>query len=1222
MKSTGYLQRSSSRYASICSTRQQTGAWRIALFTLLLVIGIASVSFGQVSSSSTVRGEVKDPKGAVVPNATVTLTNSQRGDSRQVKSNSDGSYVFTAVDPGEYIVKVEATGFKTTEQTGIAVSPSQTRSVDLVLEIGVASETVTVTQEAAPLQTETGERSNTITAQQIENLSIVGRSSLELLRVLPGVVSPNDPSAYELVTFGGGANATAQYNVNGLRGEANNVSIDGSRLMDIGANNGTIITPNNDMVQQVEVKSSNYAAEYGSSGVQINAVTKSGGKDFHGSVYDYIRPYQIQGNDRSNSIAGVTRPKSSFKYPGGNIGGPVLLPFTNFNRNRDKLFFFFGLEFQRQVQDPGTRRGVVPTLKQRQGDFSEFLPGGPLAGTLNQGGQLNIPSGHPGAGGPAAGNIITPYSDQLGKVLLNLYPLPNYSDPEHRYNYASTVLQPTNRVDMKGRFDYRVSDNTSIYLRLARETEAGDQAYGLWWGPSNYELPSHIKATNLGRSAAVGITSVLSPSMTNEVVFSASKLKLDNDYADPNKLSRAALGLSNYKLPFNDASPYVPLAIVTQAWDDNEAAASNQPGLFYEPPGLPLFAHNSSYSVTDNLSKVWGAHTIKFGGLIEQANKIQNQSYNQDGQIILTNWGNGGTGNMFGDLFTGNATQFNKSSASAVGHFRFYNVEAYAQDSWKVRPNITLEYGLRAAYFPTNYELNGLGVIFSPSAYNPAQGAFINGDPAKPNGLLIAANGQVDKKLIPNPSVQFAPRLNVAWDIGGKGDLVLRGGAGLFYSRVQGNYQYGILGLPPNSYNAGYDSGANCTPLLSCAASINPLSLASFTISSQDPEDKHVPRIASMSLSVAKRLPFKNVLEVAYVGTLGRHLPENIDINPIRPTFSGTLGNANLADPQQRAALFQANPQALLNTLRRFPTLARVNYAQYTGTSSYNSLQATLSRQLGQKLQYFLTYTFSKALGTTSVNETGSDVDPIDTRGRSYGILPFDRTHVLNLSYNYYLPNGGRGALNNWLGRGLLNGWQLSGITTYSSGPPLRVTVNGDFSQGYIRAAYLGTSSTGNATGLAALPVNIISNPNTGNTGLGQQLLDPAAFAIPPFAVNNSGPFQSPFYMRAPSRTNFDVSAFKSFKFDETRSLEFRAGFFNIFNSAFADPNRGDIDTTLQTKCRANLPAGIPNGTGVTAAGNNVCDPTKGFDILSSTFGKITNKHGHRVIELALKFYF
>ena len=332
-----------------------------ALLVVLLLLVVPAGARAQSASGSTLRGVVKDPTGAVVRGATVTLTNKQRGDNRQVKTSDDGTYVFTSVDPGAYGLKVEAQGFKTYEQPDLTIAPTETHSQDVGLEVGGATETVTVSAEAASqIKTETGERSETITASQIQNLSIIGRSSLELLRILPGVVAP-EQNDLDVVGFNQGGNASANYTVNGIRGVNNQVSIDGSRVIDIGSNNGTIITPNNDMVQEVTVKTSNYAAEYGSSGVQINATTKGGGKDFHGELYDYMRPRQLAANDRSNSIVGTPRPKSQFQFPGGNIGGPLLLPFTHFNRNRDKLFFFVGFELQRQKIDAGTRTGIVPT---------------------------------------------------------------------------------------------------------------------------------------------------------------------------------------------------------------------------------------------------------------------------------------------------------------------------------------------------------------------------------------------------------------------------------------------------------------------------------------------------------------------------------------------------------------------------------------------------------------------------------------------------------------------------------------------------------------------------------------------------------------------------------------------------------------------------------------------------------------------------------------------
>src|SRR5882762_9987555 len=357
---------------SVKSTERTVAFVFPALLGLLLFLCLAPGALAQGLSGSTLRGVVKDTSGGLVPNASVKLVSTRSGGEREVKTNSEGAYTFTAVEPGPYTLKVEAPGFKTHQQTEFTLSPSDTRNLDVALEVGAPTETVTVTGEAVPIKTDTGERSDTLTAKQLDNLSIIGRSSLELLRILPGVVAP-DPNDLEFNSFGGGSNNSAGYTVNGIRGQNNNVSIDGSRVMDIGSNSGTVITANNDMVQEVTVKTSNYAAEYGSSAVSIFATTKGGSKEFHGELYDYIRPKQLQATDRSNSIAGSTRPNTSFKYPGGNFGGPVLLPFTNLNRNRDKLFFFVGLEFQRQIRDPGTKLGTVPTAAERNGDFSKSI---------------------------------------------------------------------------------------------------------------------------------------------------------------------------------------------------------------------------------------------------------------------------------------------------------------------------------------------------------------------------------------------------------------------------------------------------------------------------------------------------------------------------------------------------------------------------------------------------------------------------------------------------------------------------------------------------------------------------------------------------------------------------------------------------------------------------------------------------------------------------------
>jgi hypothetical protein len=1246
-----------------------------------------------------VRGVVKDPNGAVVPDATVTLIG-QRGEERKGTTSSSGTYVFTSVDPGAYTVRVEGAGFKTFEQQ-FSLAPNETRGLDADLEVGAATETVTVTDQGSAIKTETGERSDTITASQIENLSIISRSSLELLRVLPGVVGPDpgDPnSGIDRTAFGGGANATAGYTVNGIRGVNNNVSIDGSRVIDIGSNNGTIITPNVDMVQEVTVKTSNYAAEYGSGGVQISATTKGGSKDFHGTLYYYFRPETLQANDRSNATLGRARPKTDFKYPGGNISGPVLLPFTKFNRNRDRLFFFTGFEVQRQMPDRGSRVGTVPTAAERAGDFSQSPSRYSNGLSPAQGGILCPPDtiGWAGCADPTLGGVgsdngprspvpngnFAAFRNPLGAALLNLYPLPNFTPTpgtglaNQRRNYSSNVIAPTDRTDLKMRFDLKASENTNIYLRLARESETDDSPYGIWWGPSAFELPSHVVGSNLGRSAALNVTSVINPTMTNEAVFSASKLQLYYDYADPSKVSKASLGVANLQTPWGNRvqTPYAPLQLIS--WESQGAN-------MWQPGGLPLFANNDSLSASDTLAKVYNNHTLKFGALVERAQKVQNVEAAPEGQINFEADQARSTGNAFANLYTGRINTFDQSTNVPVGRYRFWNVEGFAQDSYKLRPNLTVEFGARLSYFGTNREMTGLGTVFDPAAYRRDQGPYLLGadgkpDLNRPNGFLLESRGEIPAGVYDQgPGLKVAPRLNIAWDMFGNGSTVLRGGAGVFYNRVQGNYQYVVQKLPPNLLNVSANSwGAPNNDLtLDNLANFNPVSLApgvncrvagncpgGFT--TQNRFENGMPRITTASLSLARRLPFQNVVEVAYVGSFGRHLPQRRGINFILNSMtSGRFGNdcpngpncADLSNPQHRAAVGN-NPEALMQLLP-FPAYAGngggIQVQSFDGTSNYHSMQLTLNRQLGRTLQYFLTYTFSKALGTTAVAESDGDqsVDPLDTRGRNYGILPYDRTHIFNLSYNYNFPDLARGGFRNWFTKGALNGWQMSGITTVQSGRPIRVRFTGAMTGNSVLFAAFGNNAVagGNSPSASGIAPIVLRNASTGNTELNGSYLDLSAFAVP--ALGASGPYQSPFYLRAPTTSNFDITFFKNFAFSETKRLQFRLGLFNVFNQAFANPDLGDIaglngqslaintafpidpasivrdaqgNVTNPGRCFL-LPVNTPTGTGQIEEGSTLCDPTKGFVIDQNTinsFGQIVNKHGHRRIELAFKFYF
>jgi outer membrane receptor protein involved in Fe transport len=1177
---------------------------RIAL--ALLVMLAAGAAFAQDTGS--IRGNVTDTTGAIVPGATVTLQNEATRFSRNLVTDAKGDYYFGAVSPGVYTITVEIPGFKMSSRKGMRMSQREAGSYDVVLEVGAQTERIEVTATREMIQTETGAREGLLTAEQIDNLSVVGRSPLELLRILPGSVMP-DVSSLESVGNLTGVSATnqdAQYAVNGIRGSNTVVTLDGSRLADFGSNNGVMVVPNNDMVSEVKVQSSNYAAEFGSAGVQVNAITKGGSSEFHGTVYDYIRNYRFQANDRANSITGTPRPPTRFQYPGGNLSGPILIPGTDFNKNRDRAFFFFGLEVQRQQIDFGSNLAVTPTAAMRNGDFSELLANN--GSNLAQGTTVNIPGGYPGAGGAAPGNNLAPYVDPFGQMLLNLYPNANYNDPANRYNYVFSKLEPQNRLQMVLRLDYNFSENTKAYVRLAQDGETMEKARGVWWNSSSYDLPSAISHKNKGRSLSANLTSVLSPTTTNEFLFTFSKLKLDIQHTDPEAVSLSALGFPNFAGPWGQQTEVAPVNLIN-TW-------STPVGDLWDPLGVDLYAYNSSLMFTDTFTKVMNTHAIKAGISVERARKDQNFQNNENVEMIYSNWGNGTTGNVFADTLTARPSQVTAGTASLNGNFQLWNIDFFLQDSWKVKKNFTLEYGARVSKMTNNIERNGYGARFDESRYDPSLGAYRDDSKTYMNGVAYAELGEVDKSLIDTRPIFIMPRVNFAYDIKGDGDLIVRGGAGIFYNRPMGNAEYDVLHYSPYAYSITMDAGStqNFPGGRMDYNTIGQADPFAFVGGIAVPQSVSVdsveyPRYLTTSLSVGKRLPGQQFLEVGYVGTFGRHLLNSRHDNIIP---EGALFEP-FPDPVQRAAL----DGAALTPYHKYPTLGGVSFWEYNATSNYHSLQATLSRQTSGRFQYFLTYTFSKVLGM--INSEYTESDPYFPRQRSYGVLSYDRTHVANLSWNYMVPDLTKS--DNGFLKGVLNGWQLSGISNFSSGIPIRVSLSGDISDDGMQRAWFGTDDIMGETPGSAPTAIYTCNPQTTNTDVGSKLLDIGCIGLP--AYPTTGNFMPQYYMRTPARNTHDLTIFKNFGLGGNRKLQIRAGAFNIFNQAFPTYNIGfnDLDLTLQTTCNVRV-LGVPNGSGGTT---DVCDPEGGFSFTSQSlenFGKIVTKRGRRIIEFAVKFYF
>jgi hypothetical protein len=862
---------------------------------LLLSLCAAPV-FAQNAGS--IRGTVTDTTGAVVPGATVALTNEATKFSRDTQTDAQGGYFFATVDQGTYTLRVEISGFKARETKGVRLGTNEAIGFDVKLEVGAQSETVTVTADRDMIRTESGAREGLITPEQIENISILGRNPLELLRTLPGVVPPEQGS-FERMGIGAGFGGVGldAFSINGARPENLGVTLDGANMRDIGNNSGMLNVPNNEFVAEVKVQMSNYAAEFGTSAVNVQAVTKSGSSEFHGSVFDYLRDSSFAANDRSRNLAGQDRPEEKFQYPGFTFSGPVLFPGTDFNKDRDKAFFFLGWEWQRQQFAPDPIFDVVPTADMRRGLFGNFGGGQ----NLDQGTTVRIPRGFPGAGDTVPNGDLRPYINPLGQALMNLYPLPNYDDPDNRYNYIFDPLLNANRTQGVVRVDYNVSESTRAYVRLAKDSEVNEAARGLWWQPGGIELPSPIEGKANGQSAVLNLTSVLSPSTTNEVIFTWSRLKNDNRYQDPNAVALSTHGLEGLQNPYG-GSGIIPDMVM-------EFAQRGRGSMWSAQDRENIFSYNGFLRVGDNFTKVLNAHAIKVGGIAERQYKNQDFQHQNNIQLNFARWGNGGTGNEFADILVGRPASAQVGQPSAIGNFVAWNYEFFLQDAWKVRKNVTLEYGVRFGKWTNSYESEDLGGLFRRDLYNPAAGFLLPGPEQLANGFAYVATGQVDPALTDSRPFLFMPRLNLAWDVTGNGQTILRGGGGIFFNREAGNAQYGIINLPPHSLNSVLDAGSlqnfqgpggqGLTYLN--IGRIDPLSAISTPgdIDSLNPENLDWPKMYQVSASVARRIPWSQTLELGYVGTFGRNLTAKTNINAIA---EGTLTSA-FPDPVQRWAL-------------------------------------------------------------------------------------------------------------------------------------------------------------------------------------------------------------------------------------------------------------------------------------------------------------------------------
>lgn len=1110
---------------------------KLSIAAVLLVLA-ATAAFAQ---NATILGTVTDASGAIVPGATITITNTATRVSRVIQSNTAGNYTAPELPIGPYSLKTEQTGFKAYERTGIVLNSNDTVRIDVSMQVGAMSEQVTVTEQVVRIQSETSEVSDTISGRQVSQLAINGRHIAALAILTPGA-SSDLPDLNLPIGVGGSTNIS----FNGQRPEHNIWMINGGENYDRGCGGCVTMMPSVDAIAEFKTLTSNSGADFGlGSGGTINLVLKSGTSSFHGSAYEMFRNDALDANNYFANLSGSPKPALRYNVFGFNIGGPVFIPKV-YNKDRNKTFFFLNQEWRKFVFGSQIYATAIPQAL-RNGDFSGSstvirVPSTQDATQAARYAALGLTPGTPFPSNRIPDSLIDPNAKLF--FASGAMPLPNSGGN----NFSGSKGAPTNVPETILRIDHYFTSKLSLMAHYIHDGTDQQTNTTLWSGSTYPTLSTNFK--NPSWSAIVKLTHTISPTLLNEMGYFMNGNRI---YLTPVGIYGKPAGWTAKELFGENSLNRMPTINIGGAY-----------GVNYDNASWPWYNAAFSHQVRDDLSWIKGNHNLKFGGQFMRYSKNQmifgntQGNYNFDGTF---------TGDAMADFLLGYAKSYGELAIQDRGHWRNNSLSFYGSDNWRLNSRLTLNLALRWEVIPHVYDIQDRMSNFYPDRYDPTKAPIFNADgsmdtsgpgfslvsgvplstvPFYLNGMVIAGKDGTPRGMVNNYYNSFAPRVGFAYDVTGKGRTIVRGGYGMFYERIQGNDVYNTGPNPPFSFSPGVNNVYFSDPSVSvingqkASVPIFPAGVTALSLT-----DYKLPTSLQWNLGIQHEVRPGAVISIAYVGNSAYHQRGQRDINAV------SLNNPN------RLAI--KNGQFDANRARAYLGYSGITYGETAAGSSYNSLQTNFRVENVHGVTLQTSYTWAHSIDYQS-GDFSTFSNPFNRRF-DRGPSDLDRRHILSLNYIYTLPFFNNA---NLITKSMLGGWEFSGITLIQTGVPLTPTLPYD--------------NLGIAAGTARPDVvGSVSYPHSV-----YQWFNPSAFTAPAalsFGSSGRG------ILRAPGRTNFNLSLFKSFALPrEGMKVQFRSEFFNAFNHT----QFHDVNTSY----------GAQN------------------------FGKVTSVYDPRVIQLGLKFLF